>query len=1229
MAIGENNKHDCKISNSVKRIFNNICVVSDCCAISSSKMKNSLTQINYTYLQMKKPKIGKHKGFYNSLFDEINEKSGKVRFKNFRSRNRKDQAQESSSKFRENTISCLQHFYSFQNIGIWDLKTRNVGKYSQLSHNKFKQNENLTIKHHCILDDILKLNSSCFKNEKHDFVRIKIAKSFRSLNIKELLSKNTKSFDLGDYKINMKTFAKRKNSEVTIHHRNINNCKITQTLLYPKYPSKFQTTNHIYSPLECKENSNKEFVFSPRNNECITFNYYMKEKDIPKESKQLYKYNEIFKYCSKKGRLFSDVILKNKKLPLSKSHPLVYKIKCVKSSKLTIKNYGIRDIVQEAMKNTSDNKSLQIGSPMSLKDNNIFEKTADFSKLYLSIISMNFNKYNTHQRTSNITNKKSVTNILSKTTSKYNHEKLFRMSLFNLRNSCLSSRLFNGMVYPKNECQTKHQNNRVLQNNDNKLYNYEIKRQCIEKDHCQNTTMSSLNIQELIWEKSTSFNRVSKAEQVRENIEGHSDIDDLVIGAGVSSRKVKKKYIQKLNYEIKSDSNLLLLAKYDSNTLIKYRKTLHYVPTVIANKTNIEDTVRFTNDSAIIKDKNVVIIKNSNYLHSSDFAFSSKVPTSRSESYVEGDIQMKSNRRIKLNSYSVLNFSNDADCIPCTVKASKNIFAILEEVVKKNIDASVVPLPGKYDGTFDCHYKPNISVIHLLSKCENNNNVVCNQHKCNSWSKLNTCRSTDLVLNPHYSSMMNRVDAKIMFDSICYLNLNSLIDLNTSSTYMNNMVGGIQHTKDNYADNIRTRTSLIIYVASEQFSSSKLCKIKNITVPVSNCRDIEKPVFENETNFTFEGNNITYNIERAEQEIFCETNDMQKYIFSIGSTTACSEIKQLDKEEIHSKLYRVMNNGAICKKNTTIKILKPKFSGYASNFWRANNNSQKKPEPANDFEIEKVLFAKTELSSKDSTQQSNSVISESRIYTIQKAKVYKKTLECDNGLQFDYKYRNYQYSNSLINERRFLNNSEGYASNFWRANNNSQKKPEPANDFEIEKVLFAKTELSSKDSTQQSNSVISESRIYTIQKAKVYKKTLECDNGLQFDYKYRNYQYSNSLINERRFLNNSEGSARSFWKLLETGDDYKMEKILFAKNELSSKNICQQSTTFDNSSEIKNRGINTIQKKVSIKKVEECGSELQFLNKFPNYQHNNSLLKERCFLNKYERGGWRHMKKFK
>ncbi|XP_054082377.1 uncharacterized protein LOC105220101 isoform X16 [Zeugodacus cucurbitae] len=337
-----------------------------------------------------------------------------------------------------------------------------------------------------------------------------------------------------------------------------------------------------------------------------------------------------------------------------------------------------------------------------------------------------------------------------------------------------------------------------------------------------------------------------------------------------------------------------------------------------------------------------------------------------------------------------------------------------------------------------------------------------------------------------------------------------------------------------------------------------------------------------------------------------------------GSTTACSEIKQLDKEEIHSKLYRVMNNGAICKKNTTIKILKPKFSGYASNFWRANNNSQKKPEPANDFEIEKVLFAKTELSSKDSTQQSNSVISESRIYTIQKAKVYKKTLECDNGLQFDYKYRNYQYSNSLINERRFLNNSEGYASNFWRANNNSQKKPEPANDFEIEKVLFAKTELSSKDSTQQSNSVISESRIYTIQKAKVYKKTLECDNGLQFDYKYRNYQYSNSLINERRFLNNSEGSARSFWKLLETGDDYKMEKILFAKNELSSKNICQQSTTFDNSSEIKNRGINTIQKKVSIKKVEECGSELQFLNKFPNYQHNNSLLKERCFLNKYE-----------
>ncbi|XP_054082376.1 uncharacterized protein LOC105220101 isoform X15 [Zeugodacus cucurbitae] len=339
---------------------------------------------------------------------------------------------------------------------------------------------------------------------------------------------------------------------------------------------------------------------------------------------------------------------------------------------------------------------------------------------------------------------------------------------------------------------------------------------------------------------------------------------------------------------------------------------------------------------------------------------------------------------------------------------------------------------------------------------------------------------------------------------------------------------------------------------------------------------------------------------------------------NVGSTTACSEIKQLDKEEIHSKLYRVMNNGAICKKNTTIKILKPKFSGYASNFWRANNNSQKKPEPANDFEIEKVLFAKTELSSKDSTQQSNSVISESRIYTIQKAKVYKKTLECDNGLQFDYKYRNYQYSNSLINERRFLNNSEGYASNFWRANNNSQKKPEPANDFEIEKVLFAKTELSSKDSTQQSNSVISESRIYTIQKAKVYKKTLECDNGLQFDYKYRNYQYSNSLINERRFLNNSEGSARSFWKLLETGDDYKMEKILFAKNELSSKNICQQSTTFDNSSEIKNRGINTIQKKVSIKKVEECGSELQFLNKFPNYQHNNSLLKERCFLNKYE-----------
>ncbi|XP_069962699.1 uncharacterized protein [Bactrocera oleae] len=296
--------------------------------------------------------------------------------------------------------------------------------------------------------------------------------------------------------------------------------------------------------------------------------------------------------------------------------------------------------------------------------------------------------------------------------------------------------------------------------------------------------------------------------------------------------------------------------------------------------------------------------------------------------------------------------------------------------------------------------------------------------------------------------------------------------------------------------------------------------------------DIRNAIYESKTNLTFEGNNILYNIQSAEQQELCKLNKAKKYIV----LSDCIPTKQLDNEAISPKLNSRLNNDAIFKHFSIIDNSKKKYKDFASNLWRANDNLQKKLDSVNVDKIEKALFAKNEISSKDIPEKriliDNSFQSPENgciINTFQRAEVYKKPLESCCGLQFNNnKYRNYLCNNSLIDKSCSLHKYERFPSKF-RRDDNLQIELNSGNDFKTEKVIYAKNEISSKDICQKSNSFNNSSEIPenyciidTFQNAKVYKKTEKPCCSQQFDNKYPIYECSYLLITESCLLNNYE-----------------------------------------------------------------------------------------------------------
>lgn len=951
MAIRGHSKHHFEISDSVERIFNNVYVVREGLVISSSKKKNKLPNEKYTFWQIKKPKISKnnktyleykssfaHK-FFNAFYNEINGRSNKFRLKDIRRSNKKlceGYTQKYSLKLQNYKFSSSQDFHS---NGIKSLNRRNLGNYSLISQDNFTQNANVYISHHCILDDILKTKRSCFKNEKHDYA---IPHGFET--------------------------------------RNVSTYKLTQTYLcsnrlksYNKSPYKYQTKKYIYSPLEHTKIFYKNIIFSPRNygtvqgsmsfnsdiankkekyeygadklvslahickscassqlsngsgyfkNECnsVIDNFSLLQKNrIPTKNVTnpvLYNENKLYNYALE--RQYSEkyapqnsiiTLLNMHKVPgcelmISKGQERSNSLSLASKADQVQEQTDINDLVIHASYTSSLESVLRSPEVKKTDIGNLNYDIKSVSNLllfakYVSVLRVSENNIPYVEKNIKISSHNkfiSKQKVLDETS---NFKQTHSANVHNMKNRCKSDN-------SSSKIKTTHF---LLQANDlfRMKYNYCIKfsilienmdlilftfdhpyclleskkvkeTDTIDKQGCKYDSLfkSSLGLEKLI------YNLFNMSENITTKAQKNAQ---------------ETRSVQVL--DIQSHKRLNSLSNVTSTIIC--RKNVQHELTFAAKMTDFsEDEIILTNDSQNRKSNNVKIIKNGNCL----FITGSKV--SRTE--------MISNRKIKLKVSSVLKLFKDTKYVPFdnfTVNASENDGAVQQEISKENMHAPVVCSIGKYDGVLNCDYKSNISVINILSKCENNNTLGYFQQKCNSMSNLYTCDSTDFVLFSYHSSNINIVDSRIIIDSIYYVHLNDLFDLNMSATCMNNML------------DYRTCTPLTKYVKSEQCNCSKLYTIKYIPGSISNCRDIRNAIYESKTNLTFEGNNILYNIQSAEQQELCKLNKAKKYIV----LSDCIPTKQLDNEAISPKLNSRLNNDAIFKHFSIIDNSKKKYKG--------------------------------------------------------------------------------------------------------------------------------------------------------------------------------------------------------------------------------------------------------------------------------------------------------------
>ncbi|XP_049318331.1 uncharacterized protein LOC109579258 isoform X2 [Bactrocera dorsalis] len=938
MTIKDYSKHRYEISKSVERIFNNVFVIREGLVLSSSKKKNRLSNI--------KIKSSFADEFLNPFYTKINESSSKFELNDIRRHNKKQcdcYTQKYTSKYQDFKFSSGV-FHSVRSSGIKTLNKRNLGRYSVISQINFTQNENVNISHHCILDDIQKIRRYCFKNEKHECPT----------------SNGSEIGNISTYKlIKTSLYSNRMKS-------------------YSKYPNKYQKKNYIYPPLEQSKHVFKNIIFGPRNYGTVQGSMFFDSNLTNKSRKYKYGAEKLFqlsfvdicKSCS------SSLLSSERGYSKNECNPLIEKFSLLQNNSTRTKNVtnGVLENYDNKLYNCSLERYSEIyNRPISIitslnmhkvpgseimnskqqeKSDSLslackvakVQKQIDFDDLVI------FTSYTLSLKSGMHSpdigklyyDSKSVSNLFL-----FASNSILRVSENNItylekinqisthvkdisKNVVLDERLKFKQMLSTNVNSTKNRDisdNKII-SSETKITNFLFQENDLFRmkyNYCIKFSILLENMDLILFSIDNPYFLLESVKvNERDAFDNPHHKYDSLLNPCLDSEKfvynlkfnkpniitkpqtqnfVETRSVQIL--DIQDHNNLNFLSNVTSAT--KYRNNAQHEPTFDADMTNTsEDKVILTNYSLIRNDKNVKLIRENRF--------------STNDSEVSRT-HMISNQKIKLNAISVLNLLNDVKCIPYnnfTVNASENDRVFQEKMFKENMYAPVVSSTGKYDGVLYSDCKPNISVINIVSKCENNNKLGYFQQKYNSWSNLYTCDCKDFVLFSYHSSNINI--SKILVDSIYYVNLNDLLRRNTSAVCMNNIV------------DYRIRTPLFKDVISDQFKFLKLWKTKYIAGSVPNCRDIGNIIYKSKTKLTFEGNNILYNIQSSEQQTLFKFNKTKNYIcYAIRSNTAlsdCTPTKQLHNEAISFKLNSSLNNGAMLKNFSTIHNSKAKYTAF-------------------------------------------------------------------------------------------------------------------------------------------------------------------------------------------------------------------------------------------------------------------------------------------------------------